>query len=98
MATWMDELHDRKFSKKLTTTLITVSINTHQVSLLKAVCSGAQNQPKQLKRKELSQQIFTNVNMTFPYTYYGIRAGEKRVDKNFFSTASKSEVPPEHNN
>ena len=49
---------------------------------------------EQLKRKELSQQIFTNVNMTFPYTYYGIRAGEKKADKNFFSTARKSEVLP----
>ena len=48
-----------------------------------------------LNHKELSQQIFTNVNMTFPYTYYGIRAGEKKADKNFFSTARKSEVLPD---
>ena len=27
---------------------------------------------KQLKHMDLAQQIFTNVNMTFPYTYYGI--------------------------
>jgi len=45
-----------------------------------------------LNHKELSQQIFTNVNMTFPYTYYGIRAGEKKAGKNFFSTARKSEA------
>ena len=50
---------------------------------------------EQLKNKELSQQIFTNVNMTFPYTYYGIRAGEKKADKNFFSTARKSEALPD---
>jgi soluble lytic murein transglycosylase len=49
---------------------------------------------EQLKRKELSQQIFTNVNMTHPYTYYGIRAGEKKADKNFFSIARKSEALP----
>jgi TolA-binding protein len=36
---------------------------------------------KQLKHMDLAQQIFTYVNMEFPYTYYGIRAGKMKLDK-----------------
>ena len=49
---------------------------------------------KQLKRMGLAQQIFTNVNMTFPYTYYGIRAGEMKPDKKFFLEIPREEEPP----
>ena len=49
---------------------------------------------KQLKRMGLAQQIFTNVNMTFPYTYYGIRAGEMKPDKKFFPEIPREEEPP----
>jgi len=49
---------------------------------------------KQLKRMGLAQQIFTNVNMTFPYTYYGIRAGEMKPDKKFFPKIPREEEPP----
>ena len=36
---------------------------------------------EKLKRGDLAQQLFKDVNNRFPYTYYGIRAGEKRTDK-----------------
>ena len=49
---------------------------------------------KQLKHMGLAQQIFTNVNMTFPYTYYGIRAGEMKPDKKFFLEIPRKEEPP----
>ena len=49
---------------------------------------------KQLKHMDLAQQIFTNVNMTFPYTYYGIRAGEMKPDKKFFPEIPREEEPP----
>ena len=49
---------------------------------------------EQLKKKELAQQIFKNVNITFPYTYYGIRAGEKRHDKKGFLSSNKNEAQP----
>ena len=49
---------------------------------------------KQLKRMGLAQQIFTNVNMTFPYTYYGIRAGEMKPDKKFFPEIPREEELP----
>ena len=49
---------------------------------------------KQLKHMGLAQQIFTNVNMTFPYTYYGIRAGEMKPDKKFFLEIPREEEPP----
>ena len=49
---------------------------------------------EQLKKKELAQQIFKNTNISFPYTYYGIRAGEKRHDKKRFLTSRKNEVQP----
>ena len=49
---------------------------------------------KQLKHMGLAQQIFTNVNMTFPYTYYGIRAGEMKPDKKFFPEIPREEEPP----
>jgi soluble lytic murein transglycosylase len=32
---------------------------------------------EKLKRKELATQLFNDVNFKFPYTYYGIRSGEK---------------------
>jgi hypothetical protein len=37
----------------------------------------------QLNNVNLANQIFKNVNMTFPYTYYGIRAGEINPDNKF---------------
>jgi hypothetical protein len=43
---------------------------------------------------DLAQQIFTNVNMTFPYTYYGIRAGEMQPDKKFFPEIRREEELP----
>jgi tRNA dimethylallyltransferase len=46
---------------------------------------------EKLKKNELAQQIFKNVNTTFPYTYYGIRGGEKRTDKKTFLTLNKNE-------
>ena len=49
---------------------------------------------KQLKHMDLAQQIFTNVNMTFPYTYYGIRAGEMKPDKKFFPEIRREEELP----
>jgi len=49
---------------------------------------------KQLKHMDLAQQIFTNVNMTFPYTYYGIRAGEMQPDKKFFPKIPREEELP----
>jgi len=49
---------------------------------------------KQLKHMGLAQQIFTNVNMTFPYTYYGIRAGEMKPDKKFFPEIPREEELP----
>ena len=49
---------------------------------------------KQLKHMDLAQQIFTNVNMTFPYTYYGIRAGEMKPDKKFFPEIPREEELP----
>jgi len=49
---------------------------------------------KQLKHMDLAQQIFTNVNMTFPYTYYGIRAGEMKPDKKFFPKIPREEELP----
>jgi tetratricopeptide (TPR) repeat protein len=45
---------------------------------------------KQLKRMGLAQQIFANVNMRFPYTYYGIRAGEMKSDKKLFKDIKTS--------
>jgi tRNA dimethylallyltransferase len=47
---------------------------------------------EQLNKKELAQQIFKNTNIAFPYTYYGIRAGEKRHDKKKFLTSRRSET------
>jgi len=49
---------------------------------------------KQLKHMGLAQQIFTNVNMRFPYTYYGIRAGEMKPDKKFFPEIPREEELP----
>jgi len=49
---------------------------------------------KQLKSMNLSQQIFKNVNTMFPYTYYGIRAGEIKPDKNFVPKIHREEEPP----
>ena len=49
---------------------------------------------KQLKHMDLAQQIFTSVNMTFPYTYYGIRAGEMKPGKKFFPEILREEELP----
>ncbi len=49
---------------------------------------------EQLKRTELAQEIFQKVNLAYPYTYYGIRAGEKRIDNSFFSIANKIKELP----
>jgi tetratricopeptide (TPR) repeat protein len=49
---------------------------------------------RQLKHMDLAQQIFTNINMTFPYTYYGIRAGEMKPDKKFFPEIPREEELP----
>ena len=49
---------------------------------------------KQLKHMDLAQQIFTNVNMKFPYTYYGIRAGEIKPDNKFFPEIHREEELP----
>ena len=32
---------------------------------------------EKLNRKELATQLFNDLNFKFPYTYYGIRSGEK---------------------
>ncbi len=49
---------------------------------------------KKLKHMDLAQQIFTNVNMTFPYTYYGIRAGKMKPDKRKFPEIHRKEELP----
>ena len=49
---------------------------------------------KQLKHMDLAQQIFTNVNMAFPYTYYGIRAGKMKLDKKFSQETHREKESP----
>ena len=50
---------------------------------------------EKLKHKDLSQKIFTDVNILFPYTYYGIRAENIIADKKIFPTAIKSQASPD---
>ena len=49
---------------------------------------------EKLKRGDLAQQLFEDINVKFPYTYYGIRAGEKKTDKKLVSNQNNGEKIP----
>ena len=36
---------------------------------------------EKLGRIKFAQQLYKDVNIRFPYTYYGIRSGKKRINK-----------------